>query len=69
MRKATKAHKLQELEDKVEDYDVIAIDEGQFFQDVESPLITVSRVLYKMGRSRENSDHCCTRGNLRKKGN
>jgi thymidine kinase len=34
MKKATKIHSLQEIDDKIADYDVIAIDEGQFFSDV-----------------------------------
>lgn len=34
MKKATKVHSLMEIDDKIADYDVIAIDEGQFFSDV-----------------------------------
>jgi hypothetical protein len=34
MRKARKVHKLFELGDLPTEYDVIAIDEGQFFSDV-----------------------------------
>lgn len=34
MKKATRAHKLEEVNDKVDDVEVVAIDEGQFFPDL-----------------------------------
>lgn len=37
LRKAYKVHKLKEIESRAADFEVIAIDEGQFFTDVGSP--------------------------------
>ena len=34
MKKATRAHKLAEVDEKINDFDVVAIDEGQFFSDI-----------------------------------
>jgi thymidine kinase len=34
MRKAIPCHKLSEIEDEWREYEVIGIDEGQFFEDV-----------------------------------
>ena len=42
MRKAHKVHTLSEINDKVKNFDVIAIDEGQFFTDVTILLIQIA---------------------------
>ncbi len=34
MKKASKVHKLSEIDSCVDNFDVIAVDEGQFFSDV-----------------------------------
>lgn len=34
MKKATRAHKLAEVDDRISEFDVVAVDEGQFFTDI-----------------------------------
>ena len=44
-RKALKAYKLEDINASVEQYDVIGIDEGQFFPDVSSIHIRLYPIL------------------------
>lgn len=52
MKKASKVHSLAELDSQIDNFDVVAIDEGQFFLDV-IQFLPRSSISLRIGRIRE----------------